>query len=127
MIVSLCSAKHLSAIVKWAATYNVTTVLNDKFLPVSGNEAKIVQCLRDANRAAFIEQYERQCETIGESQPNSPILTALECLKAIRFFTYQAENWSEWAGSDAQAFIAKTTIYVMTALPGYAEAPWGIK
>lgn len=47
-------------------------------------------------------------------------------LKTIDCFEYQSCEHDEWEQSEAWAFCKYLRLTVITTLPGYQEAPWGI-
>ena len=53
-------------------------------------------------------------------------LTAVEALKAIGCYEYQACEHEEWEQSAAHAFCQLLQGHIISALPGYETAPWGI-
>ena len=130
MITFICSDKHLSAIVKWAAMRHLTTVLNDTYIPVASNEQAIVQRLYDANRSALIERYEGGEDVYthpADWLPSAPCLTAVECLKACRCCAYQCADWTGWNSSEARRFLVHVENAATNELPGYTDARWHIK
>ena len=53
-------------------------------------------------------------------------ISVVEIIKAIHCYEYQACEHDGWAGSDARRYCAELMQICTHALPGYAEAAWGI-
>ena len=53
-------------------------------------------------------------------------LTCAESLKAIDCYEYQACEHAAWQKSEAYAFCQMLRSHVISCLPGYEAAPWGI-
>lgn len=59
--------------------------------------------------------------------PNQRRISTVEALKAIHCYEYQACEHPEWEQSDAHKFCTKLRHSLEHYLPGYEEAPWGIR
>jgi hypothetical protein len=53
-------------------------------------------------------------------------LTPVELLKAVACFEYQSCEHKGWEKSEAHKACAEIRNIAINALPGYADAPWGI-
>ena len=54
-------------------------------------------------------------------------ITAVEALKAIACYEYQACEHPQWEQSEARAFCQLLREHIICALPGFDAAPWGIE
>ena len=89
----------------------------------------ITNLLRAANTASVNSRY-------GENDASKPIkyratdraasLTPIELIKLCDYFDYQSEEWDGYAQSEAASVIAAIRSRAIQALPGYADAAWGL-
>lgn len=91
------------------------------------------QALAEANLRAFQERYRERAEDddqallagFDRTAPVPSARNAVELLKLIDCFEYQACDWSGFSGSTAAKLCRSAREKVIRLLPGYDEAPWG--
>lgn len=99
--------------------------------------------LREANNSAMADRYHDEDDrepvptvTLAEvtwwrTQFNAAAKRgdagpAVGNLKAVQCYEYQACDWREYQGSDAERFASHARSSLLACLPGYDEAPWGL-
>lgn len=91
--------------------------------------------LYEANRASLRALYrEREQPTIGEplitrahlARITEHLLNPLVVIKLAKCYEYQACDWKQWDGSEAQELCNAAVSMAVTSLPGYDAAPWGL-
>lgn len=93
---------------------------------------RAVNVLWGANLAALRDRYGEKIE----EQPSAPTVTVSDLmrlhahapvvvLKQLSCYEYQASDWREWEGSEAQLLCARAQSSAQYRLPGYDKAPWG--
>ena len=92
------------------------------------NRDQVGQMLLDTNAASVGARHEETPELYIYSY-TTPVRfdwEAVDVLKAISCFEYQACEAPGWEGSAARAFCEGLRRAVIPALPGYTDAPWEI-
>ena len=92
------------------------------------NRDQVGQMLLDTNAASVGARHEETPELYIYSY-TTPVhfdWEAVDVLKAISCFEYQACEAPGWEGSAARAFCEGLRRAVIPALPGYTDAPWEI-
>jgi hypothetical protein len=84
------------------------------------------QMLLDHNTASLNHRYNADDLVIYTYTPPRGWRTAVEVLKAINCYRYQASETSDWTETEAHHFCAALETAVITMLPGYEEAAWAI-
>ena len=84
------------------------------------------QMLLDHNTASVNDRYNADDLAIYTYTPPRGWRTAVEVLKAINCYRYQASETSDWTDTEAHHFCAALETAVITMLPGYSEAAWAI-
>ena len=86
------------------------------------------QMLLDANTASVNARYREDTEA-GDYRwrtPRSTGWTPVEVIKALQCYIYQSCEVPDWDGSQAERFCDSLLDALISALPGYAAAPWTI-
>jgi hypothetical protein len=84
------------------------------------------QMLLDHNTASVNHRYNGDDLAIYTYTPPRGWRTAVEVLKAINCYRYQASETNNWTDTEAHHFCAALETAVITMLPGYTEAAWAI-
>jgi hypothetical protein len=86
----------------------------------------IGQILLDQNTASVNQHYNEDDLQIYTYTPPRGWRTAVEVLKAINCYRYQAGEVDNWTDTEAHHFCAALETAVIAMLPGYEEAAWAI-
>lgn len=86
---------------------------------------KIGQTLIIQNAKSFNYRYNEK-EPVELYRFNSVKQSPIQILKACHCYNYQACETPDYKNSEARSIIKKIEAYIMTQLPGYAEAQWEI-
>lgn len=114
----IVSDKHLSAIVRWAEQYTTQP----------GKQQEAVNLLHAANVRSVNARYREDTPLDGAVyEPDAPLLSPIEVIKACDCLAYQCDNWEGFKGSEAQALILCIQAQATRELPGYANAKWSIQ
>jgi hypothetical protein len=122
----IVSESHLSALVRYACTQNLNVYNDHGKVYAPGEEQEAVNFLDAANTNAYNERY-KESEPQGASyRPEAPLPSHIEVIKLASCFDYQASDWSQYPGSDAERFIRHIERHAVRQLPGFKEATWEI-
>jgi hypothetical protein len=85
--------------------------------------------LKLSNGLAYAERYKdtSDVDSFVDMRDGRDDLTAVELLKAIDCYEYQASEYSKYEGSGTQSIVSSLRKSAIAALPGYDAADtWGI-
>jgi hypothetical protein len=123
----IVSDSHLSALVRYACTQNLNVYSASGRVYAPGEEQQAVTLLGAANTRAYTERYGAGRTADGVAYlPAAPLPSHMEVIKLASCFDYQASDWSQYPGSDAERFIRYVERHAVRQLPGYKEAAWEI-
>lgn len=126
----MCSDSHLKLVALWAA----------KTPGVAGVDVAVANeatgILWEANRDSLLARYgDSGAEMVGaDAAPEfmaadvAPLdaHAVVEVLKQIRCYRYQSCEHKPWSSSQAHMLTERAEDRAIAALPGYADATWGI-
>jgi len=122
----LVSREHIDALVTIFAR-------SDGRRPALDPETAVGRLLWEENRRSVAYRYPGDEAMIGEFDPEytytprlQPPRPAVANLKLVRCYEYQSCEHPGWEQSEAYRLCQRMTGYLVSELPGYDEAPWGI-
>ncbi|WCA42335.1 hypothetical protein [Actinomyces oris] len=134
MSVFIVSPEHINVLLDAALRYtdNIGMTVytsNSQALTIDRtNRDKVGQMLLDTNAASAGARHQEDTELYiySYATPARFDWEAIDILKAISCYEYQANEAPGWDTSTARAFCEALRRAVIPALPGYADAPWEI-
>lgn len=132
MSVFIVSPEHLNVLLDAALRYtdeiSMTVYAADgQALTIDRtNRDQVGQMLLDTNAASAGARHQEGNELYSYATPARFDWEAVDVLKAIACYEYQACEAPGWDASTARAFCEALRRAVIPALPGYTDAPWEI-
>lgn len=91
------------------------------------NQTELGQMLVDANAASIQARYgDGEATTYRYANPKETKWEAIDVLKAITCFEYQACEVEKWEATEAYSFCQNLKAQLLHSLPRYDDAPWSI-
>lgn len=136
MSVHMVTDEHIHVLV-WAAHHAVPGDIGFAVLDPSGRimtantkqgRDQLGQMLVDANAASLTARYgdEDPSYTYTHQRPQQTTWDAVELLKAINSYEYQACENPDWSSTAAARFCDALQQRLIRSLPGYDQAPWSL-
>lgn len=134
MSVFIVSPEHINVLLDAALRYTdnigMTVYTNDgQALTIDRtNRDQVGQTLLDTNAASAGARHQEDTELYiySYATPARFDWEAIDILKALTCYEYQANEAPGWDTSTARAFCEALRRAVIPALPGYDDAPWEI-
>jgi len=134
MSVFIVSPEHINVLLDAALRYTdnigmtVYTTDGQALTIDRTNRDQVGQMLLDTNAASAGTRHQEDTELYIYSYrtPARFDWEAIDILKAISCYEYQANEAPDWDTSTARAFCEALRRAVIPALPGYTDAPWEI-
>lgn len=113
----------INAIITWAFTNKVW--VNGAY--VTGNEQNLAAMLFKANVDSVNYRYEENtADDSFEYAPYTKTLSIVNMASLLAHFEYQACEVEDWENTEACRFINTLRKALLSTLPGYDIAPWGL-
>lgn len=120
----IVSDKHISALARFAVTERILDYHNAT--GIDWTEQEIGELLNAENTKSYNARYREAVEPAFRYVV-TPALSPVELIKAIDCYEYQACEHDGWETSQAHALCQEMRARATNALPGYADAPWGLE
>jgi hypothetical protein len=130
----IVSDTHISALVTWAASLQVSFYFANQRTNITWQNAEeIGRALLDENVRSVGHRYEGRIDSEEKNAAASykfvrfdTPLEIAEVIKACHCLDYQSCETDDWKDSKAYAILQAIEDKAITRIPGYERAPWGI-
>lgn len=122
----ICSDKHISALVNWAARNKCDYWPEGavRRSNVECHEKEVFKMLLAENYASVNYRYNEEDEPEGTYDPKALVTDPVHIIKMCHCLDYQSCEHPGWADSRAKALLDQIESAAIRALPGYDNAPW---